>query len=120
MSAHTPGLCTRCSYPSVMVVRTRSFGDEQVCRACADNLRRDGQIISDDVILCRDCRVRNNRGILCSLHAAAPALLEALEVAVTGHENLYIATFGEQADPENDLVYRTMRAAIAQAKGESK
>ena len=53
----------------------------------------------------------------CQLHAAAPALLEALELILAGYDVLTLKIAGIDA-VESDEFARRARAAIAQAKGE--
>ncbi len=37
----------------------------------------------------------------------------ALDKAICSHRNLYVAHFGEGADPMNDLIYRDMQASLS-------
>ena len=43
IGTHEPNRCSRCGDPSACLVRTRHFGLESVCDACAEALLQDEQ-----------------------------------------------------------------------------
>ena len=70
---------------------------------------------------CHDCAegwdYHRSLGVaLCPLHAAAPALLEALEDVLADHEDRAAAYGVEEEQPHRIYVMTKARAAIAQAK----
>jgi septal ring factor EnvC (AmiA/AmiB activator) len=55
--------------------------------------------------------------LLADAKAERNELLAALQQLLSGHDNVYIAHFGPNSNPHDDIAAKPARAAIAKAKG---
>jgi len=98
MASHTPGPWT-----------TSPVG--RVVANCGNGPR--ATVWADEPELFTQEVIRANARLI----SAAPEMFEALKELLSGHDNLYVAHFGPNADPTRDIATHAARAALAKASG---
>lgn len=82
------------------------------------NHTRTYAVDTHDRIDCLDCDASWEGKHIVAMEEKLRLAEEALEEMLTSHFNLYKSVFGENADPENDLVRLKARAALEKIRGE--